>query len=102
MDSLREKIAKLFYQYAHCGIPDEYETEWLRESECIRQTCQSFAKSALDIFPDIEELKKEIDIKRTNAFSVSLFGDREHQIKMDAMVNAYDVVLNLIKDIGGK
>ena len=44
-------------------------------------------------------LKKEIDIKRTNAFSVSLFGDREHQIKMDAMVNAYTVVLNLMKHL---
>ncbi len=48
-------------------------------------------------------LKKQIGIKRENAFSVSLFGNTEHQTKMDAMVNAYDVVLKLIENaIGGK
>ena len=45
-----------------------------------------------------EELKKQIEIKKANAFSVSLFGDSNHQLKMDAMVSAYDVVLNLIKE----
>ncbi len=46
-----------------------------------------------------EELKKEIEIKRANAFSVSLFGSRDHQLGMDAMVSAYDVVLNIIKEV---
>ncbi len=46
-----------------------------------------------------EELKKQIEIKKANAFSVSLFGDREHQLGMDAMVNAYDVCLNIIKEV---
>ena len=45
-----------------------------------------------------EELKKQVEGVKANAFSVSLFGDREHQLKMDAMVSAYDVVLNLIKE----
>lgn len=72
--------------------PDCYECrasltpEWIREYEEEQND-------------KLEILRKEIDIKRENAFSVSLFGDREHQVKMDAMVNAYDVVKNLIKEM---
>ena len=47
----------------------------------------------------LKELKKQIEIKKANAFSVSLFGDSNHQLKMDAMVAAYTVVLNLIKEM---
>ena len=47
----------------------------------------------------LEILKKQIDIRRDNAFSESLFGSLEHQLKTDAMVNTYDVVLNLIKEM---
>ncbi len=46
-----------------------------------------------------EELKKQVEGVKVNAFSVSLFGDREHQLKMDAMVSAYMVVLNLIEHL---
>ena len=46
-----------------------------------------------------EELKKQIEGVKANAFSVSLFGDSNHQLKMDAMVSAYDVVLNKIKEM---
>ena len=46
-----------------------------------------------------EELKKQVEGVKANAFSVSLFGDRDHQLKMDAMVSAYDVVLNKIKEM---
>ena len=49
-----------------------------------------------------EGLKKQIDIKREYAFAESLFGGLEHQERMQAAVNTYDVVLKLIKDIGGK
>ena len=56
----------------------------------------------LAYFPDREELKKQIDIKRDYAFGESLFGSREHQAQMQAAVSTYDLVLNLIKDIGGK
>jgi len=47
----------------------------------------------------LEILRKEVGIKRALAFGDSLFGDREHQIKMTAMTSAYDVVLNLIKEM---
>ncbi len=47
-----------------------------------------------------EELKKQIESVKANAFSVSLFGNLEHQLKMDAMVNAYEVCLNKIKGMG--
>ena len=46
-----------------------------------------------------EELKKQVEGVKANAFSVSLFGDSNHQLKMDAMVSAYDVVLNKIKEM---
>ncbi len=46
-----------------------------------------------------EELKKQVEVVKANAFSVSLFGDSNHQLKMDAMVSAYDVVLNKIKEM---
>ena len=46
-----------------------------------------------------EELKKQVEGVKANAFSVSLFGDRDHQLKMDAMVSAYEVVLNKIKEM---
>ncbi len=40
----REEIAKLDYQWRFCGIPDEYESEWQKESsECIKQSCRQFA-----------------------------------------------------------
>ena len=45
-----------------------------------------------------EELKKQVEGVKANAFSVSLLDGREHQLKMDAMISAYDVVLNLIKE----
>ena len=44
-------------------------------------------------------LKKQIGIKRENAFSVSLFGNTEHQTKMDAMVSAYDTALALLDNL---
>ncbi len=46
-----------------------------------------------------EELKKQVEGVKANAFSVSLCDSREHQLKMDAMVSAYDVVLNKIKEM---
>lgn len=52
---LREKMAKLFYQYAHCGVPDEYEAEWLMEDECTKQACWAFAKEAEVL---IEQIRK--------------------------------------------
>ena len=51
------------------------------------------------LIPDMELLKKQIEGVKAYAFSESLFGDNEHQLKMDAMVSAYDVVLNLIKEM---
>ncbi len=45
------------------------------------------------------DLKKEIDIRRDNVFCESKFGSREHQLRMMAMVDAYDVCLNLIKEM---
>ena len=50
----------------------------------------------------IEGLRKQINIKREYAFGESLFGSLEHQAQMQATVNTFDVVLKLIKDIGGK
>ena len=50
----------------------------------------------------VEILKKQILMKRTYVFVESSFGSREKKMQMQSMVNAYDVVLKLIKDIGGK
>ncbi len=46
------------------------------------------------------ELKRQIDIRRDNAFSQSLFGSREHQAAMQAKVDTYDTVLKLLKELG--
>ncbi len=45
-----------------------------------------------------DALKKRIEGVKANAFSVSLFGSREHQLEMQAMVAAYDVCLHLIDE----
>ncbi len=42
------------------------------------------------------ELKKEIAEKRNQTFADSVGGSREKQVQYLAMVNAYDVCLNLI------
>lgn len=51
----------------------------------------------------IATLRSQIQAKRDDAFNNSLFGSLEHQLQLQSMVNAYDVVLNLIKKaLGGK
>ena len=48
-------------------------------------------------------LRKVVKIERDYTFVESAFGSREKKMRMQAMVNAYDVVLKLIdKAIGGK
>lgn len=48
-------------------------------------------------------LRKQIKIKRDEVFVESSFGSREKKMQMQAMVNAYDTVLDLInKALGGK
>lgn len=48
-------------------------------------------------------LRGTIKIKRDEAFVESTFGSREHKLQLQAMVNAYDAVINLIeKALGGK
>ena len=42
MKDIREGIAKIYYQYSMCGIPDEYELEWANETECTKQACYAF------------------------------------------------------------
>ena len=42
MEDLKEGIAKIYYQYSMCGIPDEYELEWANETECTKQACYAF------------------------------------------------------------
>jgi len=42
MKDLKEGIAKIYYQYSMCGIPDEYELEWANETECTKQACYAF------------------------------------------------------------
>ena len=90
LDSLREKITKILKQ--HCN----------KEPFCGDEYYPNLVDQFLAFLPDIEELKKQIDIKRDYAFGESLFGSLEHQERMQAAVNTYDVVLKLIKDIGGK
>ncbi|KKN74967.1 hypothetical protein LCGC14_0384690 [marine sediment metagenome] len=46
----------------------------------------------------LAELKEQVDIMRASAFYESKFGSQEHQFQMQAMVSAYDVCLNLIKE----
>ncbi len=44
-------------------------------------------------------LRGVVKIKRDEAFVESSFGSREKKMQMQAMVDAYDVVLNLIKEM---
>ena len=46
-----------------------------------------------------DELKKQIDIKRDYAFGESNCGNETHRLKFLAMVNAYNTVLRLIKEM---
>lgn len=41
-------------------------------------------------------IRKSIQQKRLEAFYETCFGSREHKLESQAMVNAYDVVLELI------
>ena len=56
---LREKIAKLDYMWRFCGIPDEYETEWEKEGELVKQNSRAFAREVLALLPGTEEAKRE-------------------------------------------
>ena len=97
-DKLREKIAQICWSNEHFKNYSTWE-EAVKHNQGSVERSYKCADQILAIIPDIEELKRRIEIKRANAFSVSLFGDRDHQLGMDAMVNAYDVVLNLIKEM---
>ncbi len=94
-DKLREKIARKINYFIYddvvqyVGLTPEGQFLMLERADQI-----------IALLPDMELLKKQIEGVKANAFSVSLFGDREHQLKMDAMVSAYDVVLNKIKEMG--
>lgn len=44
-------------------------------------------------------LRRQIRVKRDDAFSQAVSGSREHKVTMLAMVNAYDVCLKLIREI---
>lgn len=52
------------------------------------------------IYP-IDSLRKQIAVKRNEAFNETCYGSREHKLEASARVGAYDVVLGLI-DKGGK
>ncbi len=49
------------------------------------------------IYP-IQSLRNQIQAKREEAFDNSLFGNLENQLQLQAMVNAYDLVLKLIDE----
>ena len=68
-----------------------------RDDEDIYDVIKKQAEITLKAVTD--ELKKQIEGVRANAFSVSLFGGNEHQLKMDAMVSAYTVVLNIMEHL---
>ena len=72
-------------------------------TEAEKDQDREWADKSLALIPDTTELKRQIDIRRDNAFAESLFGSLEHQIKMQAKVDTYDTVLGLMKKaIGGK
>lgn len=50
------------------------------------------------IYP-IDSLRKQIRAKRDEAFAEAVSGGREKKLQLLAMVNAYDVVLKLIRGI---
>ena len=56
-------------------------------------------EAILALISGIEELKKQIGIKRDKAFYESGLGDSEHREGMVAQVRAYTVVLNLIREM---
>ena len=49
---LVEWVAKKDYFWRICGIPDEYEAEWKKESLCTKQNCREFAREILS-HPDL-------------------------------------------------
>ena len=84
-DKLREKIANL--------------NIYMPKGEMKRFIGTDLSDQIISLFPDTEELKKQINIRRDNAFNESLFGSLEHQVGMQSKVRAYDEVLNIIKEM---
>ena len=95
----REKVARVLVKL-YWGTRTDKMPQWEDLDKVERRDILEEADKILIII--IDGLKKQIDIKRDYAFGESLFGSLEHQAQMSAMVGVYDLVLNLIKDIGGK
>ncbi len=63
---------------------------------------RTMGRISSSIYP-IDSLRNQIQAKRDWAFAEASCGSREHKLEAQAMMNAYDVVLNLIdKALGGK
>ena len=89
-------------------VMERYAVEALERGMPVRSTRANVglrvakAQAGITLKAVTDELKKQVEGVKANAFSVSLFGGREHQLEMTAMVSAYDVVLNKIKEMGNE
>jgi len=43
MKKIEELVTALAYKWWICGIPDEYQSEWAKESEITKESCIRFA-----------------------------------------------------------
>ena len=50
MEKIEEQVTALTYQWWNCGVPDEYQTEWVKESECTQQACIRFAQQVHQLY----------------------------------------------------
>ena len=57
MEKIEELVTALAYKWWSCGVPDEYEAEWKKESECTKQSCILFAQQVHQLY-QLEGYKK--------------------------------------------
>ena len=62
-DKLLEWVAMRDYMWRFCGVPDEYESEWVRECECIKQSCRDFAREILSHLDLYITTERELPIR---------------------------------------
>jgi len=50
MEKIEELVTALAYKWWNCGVPDDYENEWKKESECTQQECINFARQVHQLY----------------------------------------------------
>lgn len=50
MTDIEKLVTALAYQWWVCGVPDEYQAEWEKESEITKQSCIRFAQRVHQLY----------------------------------------------------